>query len=145
MGDFWDDIRQRSRTGDSKKRYIQTKGPKKKDEPKKETAPVENTTGIFTDIPRPSRYGFETATQDINTSSNIAAPIITEEENDKNMNPASPTKKYVTDKRVVGVNDDGNFKTVDVFTSTPNDIPKVETPQLNDKGKLEFEHKANLD
>jgi hypothetical protein len=92
--------------------------PKAETTPVVETPPVTEqpqTTGILSPQQRPARYGFETAPSD-NTASETTTPI-TQQENIGNMLERGTAP--VNDKRMVGLNEDGTPKTVDVETSTP--------------------------
>lgn len=86
---------------------------------------------------KPNRYGFETEKSDNTNVSNVPPPI-TEDQNEKNMNPAVKSAKIVPDKRMVGINDDGTPKTVTVETSTPQ--PKL---TLEDYSS-EFDKNGNI-
>lgn len=86
---------------------------------------------------KPNRYGFETEKSDNTNVSNVPPPI-TEDQNEKNMNPAVKSAKIVPDNRMVGINDDGTPKIVTVETSTPQ--PKL---TLEDYSS-EFDKNGNI-
>ena len=102
--------------------------------------PSDNPNDFF-NKQKPKNYGFESQPSDV-TSSDTTTPI-SEDQNDKNMNPAVNGQPYVNDKRTVVEN--GQMKDVNVYTSTPEVNPQMPQPEWDANGNLTIPGKtANI-